>query len=272
MGKNSKIEWTNHTFNPWWGCVRVSHACEHCYAENWAKRVGSKVWGISAERRFFGEKHWAEPLKWNDNAARLKVRQRVFCASMGDIFEERQDLDQWRCRLWTLIERTPNLDWLLLTKRPQNIKKTVPFTCWPTNVWLGTTVESQRWADERLPYLADIPANVRFVSAEPLLGALDLDAFLSTTVNWVIAGGESGPKARPSNPEWFRDLMRQCTEKGVPFHFKQWGDWAPLPLGRSHIKVARSSRFVDGALMVRLGKKASGRSLDGAVWNELPSV
>lgn len=119
MAKNSRIEWTTHTFNPWWGCVKVSPACKHCYAESWAKRVGSNVWGIKAERRFFGDKHWSEPVKWNAAAAASGMRARVFCASMADVFEDRRDLDVHRIRLWKLIEATPRLDWLLLTKRPE---------------------------------------------------------------------------------------------------------------------------------------------------------
>src|SRR5688500_18924379 len=121
MGKNSKIEWTNHTFNPWWGCTRVSAACKHCYAEAWAKRVGKKVWGPKAPRRFFGDAHWAGPLKWNREAEEGGIRARVFCASMADVFEARKDLQEPRAQLWKLIEKTPHLDWLLLTKRPHKI-------------------------------------------------------------------------------------------------------------------------------------------------------
>jgi protein gp37 len=168
VAKNSRIEWTTHTFNPWWGCVKVSPACKHCYAESWAKRVGKDIWGLKAERRFFGEKHWAEPLRWNKDAGNTGDRARVFCASMGDVFENRRDLDVWRTRLWELIEATPNLDWLLLTKRPELVTVTVPWQDrWPRNVWLGTTVEDQRRANERLPILTSIPAAVRFISAVP---------------------------------------------------------------------------------------------------------
>jgi protein gp37 len=272
MGKNSKIEWTNHTFNPWWGCVRVSAACKHCYAEAWAKRVGSKVWGAKAERRLFGNKHWLEPIKWNAEAKQDGQRRRVFCASMADIFEKRKELDSWRERLWVLINDTPDLDWLLLTKRPQHVSSMIPWgDKWPKSVWLGTTIENQEWADKRLPIFADIPAAVRFISAEPLLGPIDLEPWLESTIDWVIAGGESGPKARPSNPKWFREIMSQCVAKNVPFHFKQWGDWAP-DRGEPTIHKSKRAQSVDGTLMVRLGKKAAGRHLDGAIWNELPNV
>ena len=269
LAKNSRIEWTTHTFNPWWGCVKVSPACKHCYAEAWAKRVGSRVWGIKAERRFFGDKHWSEPIKWDAVAAQAGERPRVFCASMADVFEDRRDLDDARIRLWKLIEATPNLDWLLLTKRPELVRKMVPWgQSWPANIWLGTTVEDQEWAEERLPHLAEIPAAVRFISAEPLLGSLNISRWLGEHIDWVITGGESGPKARPSSPSWFLDLLNQCMASEVPFHFKQWGDWAP---GQGlNLAKARASHAADGTMMLRVGKKAAGRVLDGAIWDGLP--
>lgn len=268
MAKNSKIEWTTHTFNPWWGCLKVSPACKHCYAEAWAKRTGHSVWGATVERRFFGDKHWAEPQKWNADAIDAEVRPRVFCASMADVFEDRRDLDHARSRLWALIETTPNLDWLLLTKRPEMVNALgVWGKNWPRNVWLGTTVENQKYAEERLPELAAIPAAVRFISAEPLLGPLDLDKWINT-IDWVITGGESGAKARPSSPTWFRDLMNQCMAADVSFHFKQWGDWAPGQ-GINLAKV-RSALADDGTMMLRLGKKIAGRTLDGETWDGLP--
>jgi protein gp37 len=194
MGKNSKIEWTHHTFNPWWGCTRVSAACKHCYAEAWAKRVGKKVWGPKAPRRFFGDDHWAGPVKWNQEALGRAERARVFCASMADVFEARKDLNPLREKLWILIEATAQLDWLLLTKRPERVLQTVPWTTdWPKNVWIGTTVEDQESAKERLPHLARIPAAVRFISAEPLLSELSIASWLGTSIDWVITGGESGP-------------------------------------------------------------------------------
>lgn len=271
MAKNSRIEWTTHTFNPWWGCVKVSPACKHCYAEAWAKRVGSRVWGIKAERRFFGDKHWAEPIKWDAAAAEAGERPRVFCASMADVFEDRRDLDAARARLWKLIEATPNLDWLLLTKRPELVRNMVPWgETWPENIWLGTTVEDQEWAEERLPHLAEIPAAVRFISAEPLLGPLEISRWLGNNIDWVITGGESGPKARPSSPSWFLDLLNQCMASEVPFHFKQWGDWAP---GQGlNLAKARASHAADGTVMLRVGKKAAGRVLDGAIWDGLPKT
>lgn len=273
MGKNSKIEWTNHTFNPWWGCTKVSAACKNCYAEAWSKRVGTKVWGPKAKRRFFGDKHWGEPIKWNTEAARRRQRTRVFCASMADVFEVRRDLDPWREKLWDLIDSTPELDWLLLTKRPERVLEFAPWKLdWPSNVWLGTTVEDQESGQTRLPHLAKIPAAIRFISAEPLVGPLNIRPWLGATIDWVITGGESGPKARPSSPSWFRELLLQCMEADVPFHFKQWGDWAPgqglnLPAARR-----RASEAEDGTLMLRVGKKSAGRLLDGTTWDGLPKI
>lgn len=274
MGENSKIEWTTHTFNPWWGCTKVSEACKHCYAESWAKRVGKDVWGPSVDRRMFGDKHWMEPIRWNAAAKNSSERPRVFCASMADVFEDRAELDGPRGRLFDLIEATPNLDWLLLTKRPQNVLDRVRWgSSWPSNVWLGTTIELQKRAEELLPYLERIPAKVRFISAEPLLGPLELTRWLGTTIDWVITGGESGPKARPASPAWFRSLLTQCMEQDVPFHFKQWGDWAPgngVNLPRQ--KSLRIERVSDGTEMLRVGKRIAGRVLDGNEWDGLPKA
>lgn len=240
MGEQTGISWTDHTFNPWWGCVKVSPACTHCYAETFSKRVGLKVWGADSERRFFGDKHWAEPEIWNAKAEQAGVRRRVFCASMADVFEDRPDLEGPRDRLWDLIDATPALDWLLLTKRPEHIATMVPWLddeAPPHNVSLGTTVESNDYR-ERIAALLRVPAAHHFISYEPALGPLDLSDYLpvetiggvelETFVDWVIAGGESGAHARPSHPEWFRAVRDQCRAVGVAFHFKQWGEWLPV--------------------------------------------
>jgi protein gp37 len=272
MGKNSKIEWTHHTFNPWWGCVKVSAACKHCYAEMWSRRLGKEIWGRNTRRRFFSEQHWRQPLMWNRHAENTKSRKRVFCASMGDVFEDRDDLDVWRERLWELIEKTPSLDWLLLTKRPERIAGCVPWhDTWPQNVWLGTTVETQHWAEKRIPHLIANRSVVRFLSCEPLLGPLDLTAWLGADINWVIAGGESGAKSRPSQPLWFRSLRDQCAETGVAFHFKQWGNWTPTRKTKNADGAARFE-LANGEIMVRLKKALAGRALDGETWNEIPKM
>lgn len=242
MGSETKIEWCHHTFNPWWGCVRVSPGCEHCYAEAFAKRTGNKVWGVRAERRFFGDKHWAEPLKWDAAATKAGERRRVFCASMADVFEDREDLRPHRARLFTLIEATPSLDWLLLTKRPENADRlwagahtdawngadSLGLT-WRPNVWLGTTVED--WdRRKRMDHLRAIPARVRFLSAEPLiedLGELDMDG-----IDWVIVGGESGPGSRPFDLAWARSIRDQCASAGVAFFCKQLGARPSSPRDR----------------------------------------
>lgn len=230
MAENSGIEWTDHTFNPWVGCTKVSPACDHCYAEGWAKRTGqSALW--AGERRRTSEANWRDPLRWNRKAEAAGVRHRVFCASLADVADNKVPAE-WRRDLFDLIAETPHLDWLLLTKRPQNIGKMVNYAArqretlnpnylWPwPNVWLGTTVENQEEADRRIPHLLAIPARVLFLSVEPMLGPVrpELDG-----IHWVICGGESGPGARPMHPDWARQLRDQCRSAGVPFFMKQMG-------------------------------------------------
>jgi protein gp37 len=280
MGKDSKIEWTHHTFNPWWGCVKVSPACKHCYAEAWATRVGMELWGAGSPRRTFGESHWRQPLKWNTEAQQLRERRRVFCASMADVFENRRDLDPWRTQLWKVIEQTSWLDWLLLTKRPEHIDRLSPWgSRWPRNVWLGTTAENQRWADRRVPELIQRGAAIHFVSCEPLLGPIDLTRWLGppgqpNALNWVIAGGESGPKSRPMNPGWVLDLRDQCKRARVPYHFKQWGHWGPLRnagSAKAETIVLRDGQGREYRL-AKLGKHLTGRRLEGATWDGFPQA
>lgn len=242
MGESTAIAWTDHTFNPWWGCTRVSPGCEHCYAEAFAKRTGNDVWGKNADRRFFGDKHWSEPLRWNAKAERDGVRRRVFCASMADVFEDRPELAEHRARLFDTITATPWLDWQLLTKRPENVLRLVDGWIvdperpddWPANVWIGTTVEDQQRMHERVGHLSAIPNHCRFLSCEPLLGPVDLSVWLRGlrgVIQWVIVGGESGPKHRPLNLDWARELRDQCHQYGVPFFFKQVGGRTPTAGG-----------------------------------------
>ena len=266
---NSKIEWTDHTFNPWWGCTKVSGACDNCYAEAWAKRTGHSVWGRNQPRRQLSDAYWGQPLRWNHEAKKFG-RKRVFCASMADVFEWRFDLDSLRLRLWETIERTPHLDWLLLTKRPHLINRLVPWNdSWPENVWVGTTVEDQQAAKKRISKLLETSARVKFLSCEPLLEELDLEPWI-LDIDWVITGGETGARARPTAPSWFRRIRNLCVENNVPFHFKQWGDWFPLeelgdPFLTSRIETWYGEEFV------KVGKKKSGRLLDHLEWSQLPT-
>lgn len=255
MAENSKIEWTHHTFNPWIGCQKVGPGCDHCYAEAMMDaRLGRVEWGPHGVRQRTSPANWSQPLKWDRDAAAAGERRRVFCASLADVFDNHPSiLPEWRADLWELIGRTPNLDWLLLTKRPGNIAKMLPKTerapwgeLWPwSNVWLGCTVVNQDEADRDIPKLLAVPARVRFLSMEPLLGPVDIVQSYTTTaslnvlfarlqrgerdprgaLHLVIVGGESGPGARPMHPDWARSLRDQCQAAGVAFFFKQWGEW-----------------------------------------------
>jgi protein gp37 len=379
MGANSKIQWTDHTFNPWIGCAKVSAGCANCYAErDFDKRRGFAKWGPEGTRVITSAANWKQPLKWNREARDGGIRRKVFCASLGDIFEdwqgplvnhhgrtiwmspeepdrlieergpedrllpiERENLakglfrpatmNDARNRLFRLIDRTPNLDWLLLTKRLANVWQMCPadwvggycavcdgkgitgasaaagdacYECggmsspqWPPNVWIGTSIENQATATERIPELLKIPAAIRFVSYEPALGPVDWQKWYPhpnhgkvrpmEQIDWFIAGGESGPQARPSHPDWFRSLRDQCQGAGVPFFFKQWGEWVPFAnnrdvppapdrtpvcLVKSDGRVIRPYCGEDapGHQMARIGKKAAGRLLDGREWSEFP--
>lgn len=241
MSANTEISWCDHTFNPWWGCSKVSEACAKCYALTFARRLGKKVWGPGIPRERASENVWNQPIIWNRKALIQGTRPRVFVASMADVFDEEVS-DEWRTDLWNLIRECPGLDWLLLTKRPQNILGMLPGDWgggWG-HVWLGATVENDARAIERIPILTAIPAALRFLSCEPLLGSLDLNL---NGIGWVICGGESGPGYRAMNPKWAREVRDQCLNQKVPFHFKQWG----------------TNR-----------KSEAGRELDGRVWDEFP--
>lgn len=276
MGENSAISWTDHTFNPWWGCVKVSPGCKNCYAADLAGRFG-QGWTPTSERRFMTSA-WAEPRKWNRRAAADGAPAFVFCASMADVFEAepehvREETAAARTRLWALIDETPWLVWLLLTKRPERVSQVAPSSWmvggWPSNVWIGCTVEDQEHADARLPHLLDLPAPRRFVSYEPALGPVDwtrVNAFASPPwpkslpgeaptyldtlrgeglrpstfgvsiktsidrrIDWLIVGGESGSKARPFEVQWAYSAVRQCREAGVPVWVKQLGYRASDP-------------------------------------------
>lgn len=357
--KDSKIEWCDHTFNPWEGCTKVSPGCANCYAEARNKRwAGGANWGKGAPRRRTSEANWRQPLKWDREAEkaylsaahstgageRIKfIRPRVFCASLADWLDDEVPIE-WLAELLALIKDTPYLDWLLLTKRPENWRSRLAemlrmrvsegsrgvdqcsgialAALWlnggaPANAWIGTTVEDQKRADERIPVLLSIPARVRFLSCEPLLGPVNLErvefgprpnhtpqSCLTPTwmgrfdakINWVICGGESGHGARPMHPDWARSLRDQCQAAGVPFFFKQWGEWAP---GRSRDEYTERDPLrcmkTSGELswwagnddtttnysknyqetdqpIERVGKAAAGRLLHGREHNEFPEV
>lgn len=347
MGENSKIEWTDHTFNPWRGCTKVAEGCAHCYADAQAKRNPGTlgIWGPTGTRVVASEAGWPMPRKWNDHAECLRTfdcnagdhgdvcpqknRPRIFCASMADVFEDwngaltdssgqrvafntytmqmkgvGRDLDKcplqgWRWatiadvrrRLLALIDATPNLDWLLLTKRPQNIPNMWPLELIDgtasmygirkrANVWLGTSIACH--ADlaniEQLRRCRDL-ASVLFLSVEPLIedvGAIDV-----TGIDWVIVGGESGHHARPMHPDWARSVRDQCQAAGVPFLFKQWGEWLPMDEAGPWCEGKPEQLLWPGAIndpdnlpttMFRVGKAAAGRSLDGRTWDQFPQL
>lgn len=251
MGENSGIQWTTHTFNPWEGCEKVSPGCKFCYAEARDKRfTGGKHWGPAGARRRTSVSNWNQPVRWNRLAGKEQRRERVFCASLADVFEDRPELRPWRDDLFRLIRSTPWLDWQLLTKRPENIERLLLGSLdridrnehgltktmldqWlggtpPANVWLGCTVENQEQVDLRIPHLLKVPATVRFLSAEPLLEHIDLTRALDgfNGVDWVIVGGESGggeDGPRPFFIEWAQDIVKQCRAAGVAPFVKQLG-------------------------------------------------
>lgn len=354
MAENSKIEWTDHTFNPWRGCTKVSPGCAHCYAETLSLRNPAVLgqWGPGKPRVLASEQMWKQPLKWNKFAAECKViggklyhewgrsafkdepktvmafhkpvgsreipleeweqgesyRPRVFCASLADWLDDEVQADWLTNLMWT-IGSTPHLDWLLLTKRPQNWKKRMEaalacasgqpthsiITDWlgghaPPNVWLGTTVEDQARANERIPLLLSIPAKVRFLSCEPLLGPVDLGWPVAGApahfwkggvptendrIHWVICGGESGgPKARPMHPDWARSLRDQCAAAQVPFFFKQWGEYQAFDASECRTNVTKETKISADRLtgFDRVGKAKAGRLLDGIEHNDFPKL
>lgn len=220
MAAKTIIAWTDHTWNLAWGCIKISPGCAHCYAETLSNRYGHHVWGAGSHRRVFGEKHWAEPIKWNHMAKNEKNRHKVFCSSMCDNFEDHPTITSERAKLWPLIRATPLLDWQLLTKRADRIKDHLPAD-WADgypNVWLGVSIENSeyKW---RADHLREIPAAVRFISYEPALGSLE--SLNLRGIDWVIYGGESGPKFRQHDLTWPREMMAKCFKENVAFFFKQ---------------------------------------------------
>ncbi|MGH9603675.1 MAG: DUF5131 family protein, partial [Terriglobales bacterium] len=224
-------------FNPWRGCSKISPGCAHCYAETMSKRNPKVlgVWGNQGTRPSASESSWHQPLRWNRLAEQEGRRHRVFCASLADVCEDRRDFVGPRARLKELILDTPWLTWQLLSKRPEHFSTLFDWTdiggrgYWPENVWAMTSVENQEYAGRRIPELLRVPAHVRGLSVEPLLGPINL-RFRSSryagnpkAISWVIIGGESGPRAQPCHLDWIRDLIRQCQEARVACFVKQLG-------------------------------------------------
>lgn len=317
MSAKTGIEWTDSTWNPILGCSRVSEGCRHCYAEAIARRFGRQSDGSKKPTVYYGltqivngaavwtgkiveTRQLLQPLSW-------RKPRRVFVNSMSDLFHENVT-DEQRDRIFAVMFAAPRHTFQVLTKRPRvmldyfsednpryTARKIVDaahamgiwdhvFDCdvyFPlTNVWLGVSVENQETADERIPLLLQTPADVRFISAEPLLGPIDLralgggsyDSLISTNeglcpgLDWVICGGESGPRARSMRPDWARSLRDQCVAACVPFFFKQWGEWAPT----TDAVVAAARGLALNDCMSHIGKKAAGALLDGREWRQFP--
>lgn len=299
MADKTDIAWTDSTFNSWWGCSRVSPGCEHCYAEALDTRTGGDHWGPRKTPRVMSEENWRKPGRWNKEHGAFFTehgrRRRVFCGSMCDWADKLAPQGQ-RDRLWHLIQTTPNLDWMLLTKRAPNIVKYLPED-WDggyANVSLGVTVDDRRHGLPRIDILRKIPAKMRFISIEPLLedlGHVDLSG-----IDLVIVGGESGPQARPMHPAWVRSLREQCEQTGVSFFFKQWGEWQPIsPVDWNgvsrRIGLSRSGHVYEGdsldqvlrswkghevegniSCLQKIGKARAGHKLDGQVIQQWPLI
>lgn len=347
MAESSKIEWTDSTWNPWIGCTRISPACDHCYAAHSAPaRIQGVHWGHGEQRRRTTVRNWGQPLRWQRQSAAFFAangrRQRVFCASLADIFDNQVDV-QWLVDVLAVLRQTPDLDWLLLTKRvgivlnrlraaaayaeskPGIAELATWIRAWadgrpPANVWIGATVCNQDEAVRDIPKLLAVPAAVRFLSIEPLLGPISLRGIATDeadslngigSLNWVIAGGESGAHARPMHPTWPQQLRDECVEARIPFLFKQWGEWHTSAVdGATGLAVFRqlqnpqewaslASSWVEGGvcldrlgnelragpdlavasdtcgfpvtIMHRVGKNTAGRLLDGRLHDAYPA-
>lgn len=311
---NTAIEWTDETWNPVTGCTKVSSACDFCYAETMHERFHGK--GSLAEVTLHPER-LEEPLRW-------RKHRKVFVNSMADLYHESIPTD-FLARVFAVMASAAAHDFQILTKRHGRMRSLLrsdafredviehyedvtrlplsrmqrdPSEWWPLpNVWLGVSVENQKWADVRVPALLDTVAAVRFLSCEPLLGPVDLTPHMPVTpywdprgteewgVDWVIVGGESGPHARPMHQDWARSLRDQCVDAGTAFFFKQWGEWAPAAESRpgrngrrrvylraDGVEVALGDSGESSVRLDRVGKKAAGRELDGQTWDEYPSV
>jgi protein gp37 len=275
MGEGTKVPYAHHTFNIVWGCDHVSEGCAHCYAEAWAKRTGFDVWG-KRRRRAFGERYWKQPLMWQRKAAAAGERHRILCSSMADVLEDHDQVHAERRKLPELVEATPDLDWMLFTKRVENADSMLGELWgdnWPHNVWLISTMENQRRYDERIDHLLRSKANVVGISVEPLLGFIDVPHVVESgtpghcrdidggywhlpgkcsgapnncsgrccqrALDWVIVGGESGANARPMDLHWATSIVRQCKHAGVPCYVKQLGSRPVLGKNRCPTTAAK---------------------------------
>jgi protein gp37 len=302
MAEDTEIAWCDSTFNPWIGCTKVGPGCDNCYAEaDFDLRKHRAKWGPGNPRSRTSPANWKKPLQWDRQHEQFFAeqgrRRRVFCASLADVFDNEVP-EQWRADLFALIDQTPNLDWLLLTKRIGNVGRMIPdwwSVTMPPNVWLGATVVNQEEADRDIPKLLQVKARVRWLSMEPLLGPVDLrQAHMAAVrlprVDWVVVGGESGPNARPMHGSWAYDLHDQCESAGVPFLFKQWGEWVnagaqAFGTAAGEVRHIRSDgtfwsedddalqdECADVLTVVRVGKKAAGRDLGGVQHDGYPEA
>lgn len=283
MAENSSIEWTDHTWSPWEGCTKISPACDHCYAarmNGWLKAGNN--WGPGAPRLEYSDEHWKKPIRWAAKAQNEGTQPKVF-PSVCDPFDN-EIRPELRARFFDLIYATQPLTWLLLTKRIGNVQSMLVGPGMPgrlpSNAWLGATLANREEMLRDGPKLKAVQATVRFWSVEPMLGDLGVIP-RELLPDWVICGGESGPKARPMNVEWARRLRDQCFDAGVPFMFKQWGAWLPVEIPSSEecfaedgserqLEGRRTVAWVERQGVARLGKQASGRLLDGITHDGFP--
>lgn len=295
---STKIPWCTETLNPFFGCTKVSPGCNSCYAEVMAKRL--KGMGQSNYREVIENGHWSGDFNYDPDvmvkAYKWKKPRMIFVNSMSDTFHEYFSR-QWILQIMNVVAMNPQHTFLILTKRAERMYgyfEGLEISSPLPNLWLGVTVENQEQANERVPYLLATPAAKRFVSVEPMLGKIDLINVWDHHyrlfslkqlgfIDWVICGGESGPKARPMHPEWVRFLQIQCKVASTPFFFKQWGEWLPsydfgarldefterFPGDRI---LRRKHVFEDGQVMYRVGKKAAGAMLDGQLYKEYPNI
>jgi protein gp37 len=303
--RHGGIAWTDETWNPIRGCSKVSAGCENCYAEKMAARFawpgtvgGEGGSGLDPEPSgpfadvINGSGKWNGHVEVLPNVLRRpeswRRPRRVFVNSMSDLFHDKVP-DAFIARVFSVMGGTPQHTYQILTKRPERALKMFSGTAWAayetlSNVWIGVSVENQEAAEQRIPLLLQMPAAVRFASCEPLIGPVDLHnvggkratAFQMINkrprrLDWVICGGESGDDARPMHPDWARGLRDQCAGAGVPFMFKQWGTWRPgTTPANPNAKSATIRVFIGGQTMIKVGKKAAGRTLDGRTWDEFP--